>query len=84
MKRISKTYNDDDQHSHEQAQQLTERRNGLENVLDARRTYSSEAAFRAALNSRIGAVADRTGRPANCPPQPGRPQGLRSRLGGQR
>lgn len=49
------------QESADRVTELEERREQLEKQLDSARTYSSEAAFRAALNSRIRVVARQAG-----------------------
>lgn len=49
------------QEARERVAELEQRQREIEELLDERRTYSSENAFRAALNARIREVARRTG-----------------------
>lgn len=49
------------QESHDRVAALEQRQREIEEMLDARRTYGSEGAFRAALNARIRDIARRSG-----------------------
>ena len=49
------------QESHDRVAALEQREREIEELLDARRTYGSEAAFRAALNTRIREIARTSG-----------------------